>query len=132
MEARRVVEAYFKAITENRFADAAAYFEPDMQLWLLGEGSWALGGLHDRDGVRAIHALVRERFPDGLKITLHGLIADGAHVVAEIESHGVRSDGRIYNNRYAQIFVVRDGKIAARREYLDTIHANDLLCGRLD
>jgi ketosteroid isomerase-like protein len=129
MEARRIVEEYFQAITENRFADAATYFEPDMQLWLLGEGSWKLGGLHHRDGVRAIHALVRERFPEGLKITLHNIIADGENVVAEIESHGIRSDGRIYNNRYAQIFVVRDGKIAARREYLDTIHADDLLCG---
>ncbi len=132
MEPREIVAEYFRAISENRFTDAAAYFEPDMQLWLLGEGSWKLGGLHGRAGVRAIHALVRDRFPEGLKITLHKLIADGEDVVAEIESHGCRRDGRIYNNRYAQTFLVRGGKIVTRREYLDTIHADDLLCGPMD
>jgi ketosteroid isomerase-like protein len=129
MEGRLVVEAYFKAISERRFADAAAFFAPDVILWLAGEGSWPLGGLHDRQGILSIHALVQDRFPGGLKIILHRIIAEGEDVVAEIETLGTRRDGQIYNNHYAQMFVVRAGKIVSRREYLDTIHARDLLLG---
>lgn len=129
MTPRQTVEAYFKAITESRFADAAAFLAPEVSLWIVGDGSWPLGGLHDRDGVLAIHRIVRERFPGGLKVILHGIIGEGAEIAVECESIGTRSDGRVYNNRYVQIFVVTDGKITARREYLDTIHARDLLCG---
>jgi len=128
---RQTVEAYFNAITESRFADAAAFLAPEVSLWIVGEGSWPLGGLHDRQGVLAIHRIVRERFPDGLKVILHGVMGEGAEIAVECESIGTRADGREYNNRYVQIFTVTDGKITARREYLDTIHARDLLCGSM-
>ena len=132
MEPRKVVEAYFQAVNENRLTDAAAYLAPDIQYWLVGEGSWKLGGSHDRDFILGIHALMRDRFPAGVTVTLHRVIVEGEDVVAEVETHGTRRDGRLYNNRYAQLFVVRDGKIIGRREYMDTIHANDLFCGPLD
>jgi ketosteroid isomerase-like protein len=131
LTARQTVENYFGAITDSRFADAAAYLSPDVTMWILGEGSWGLGGQHDRDGVIAIHKLVKERFPEGLKVILHGIYGDGPEIAVACETIGTRIDGRRYNNQYVQIFTVAGGKIVARREYLDTIHANDLLCGPL-
>ena len=49
-------------------------------------------------------------------------------VAVEAETLGTRADGKIYNNRYHYLVIVRDGMICERREYLDTIHANELLC----
>lgn len=129
MTPRQIVETYFSAITDGRFADAAAYLSPDVTMWILGEGSWELGGQHDREGVMAIHKRVKSRFPEGLKVILHGIYGDGPEIAVECETMGTRIDGRRYNNHYVQIFTVTAGKITARREYLDTIHANDLLCG---
>jgi uncharacterized protein len=37
-------------------------------------------------------------------------------------------NGKTYQNKYHFLFQVRDGKIQAVKEYLDTTHANDVLC----
>jgi ketosteroid isomerase-like protein len=79
MTPRETVESYFGAITESRFADAAAYLAPDVTMWILGDRSWKLGGRHDREAVMAIHKLVKERFPEGLKVILHGIYGDDRH-----------------------------------------------------
>jgi ketosteroid isomerase-like protein len=132
MEPRKIVEAYFQAVNEGRFADAAGYFAADLRLWLVGEGSWKLGGLHDRNFMLGIQKLMLERFPEGVQVALRHVMAEGDEVMAEVETTGLRRDGRKYHNRYAQIFVVRDDKIVERREYFDTIHANELFCGPLN
>jgi ketosteroid isomerase-like protein len=130
--AREVVEGYYADISAGRYAAAAARFAPDATLWICGEGKWPLGGLHDQDGNKRIYAIVRERFPLGLKVTVHALTVEGERVAVEVESEGIRKDGRRYNNHYHYLIIVRDGLILSRREYLDTIHANDLLCGPMD
>lgn len=37
-------------------------------------------------------------------------------------------NGRRYNNLYHFLFKLRDGKVAAVKEYLDTMHTNAILC----
>jgi len=46
----------------------------------------------------------------------------------EVESHTETNTGRVYNNFYHFLIRVRDGKIASVKEYLDTMHANNVLC----
>jgi hypothetical protein len=43
-------------------------------------------------------------------------------VALEVESYGKLKNGRIYNQQYHTLMVIRDGKISAVREYLDTQH----------
>jgi ketosteroid isomerase-like protein len=126
-----VVRAYYADISEGRFAEAAAKLSPDASTWILGEGHWPLGGYHDVSSLRKIHATVAERFPDGLKVTIKGMTVEGERVAVEAETLGTRVDGKVYNNSYHYLIIVRDGLICERREYLDTIHANEMLCGPL-
>ena len=65
-------------------------------------------------------------FPKGLKITIKGMIAEGDRVAVEAESYGETIDGKVYNNEYHWLFEVRDGKIKAAREYMDTAHVEKL------
>ncbi len=58
-----------------------------------------------------------------MTLTIHDIIADGEKVAAEVESHGLLKDGKVYNNLYHFKFVLRDGKIAEVKEYNDTKHA---------
>lgn len=131
-DAREVVESYFADVMAGRFAEAAARMAPDATLWLPGEGRWPLGGKHDVQSLKEIHKIIRDRFPNGLQLTVKGVIGEGERVAAEVESYGVRRDGRIYNNQYHYLIIVRDGLIQHRCEYLDTMHANDLLCGPIE
>ncbi|MDG1386879.1 MAG: nuclear transport factor 2 family protein [Halioglobus sp.] len=126
-----VVRAYYADISQGRFDEAAARLSPDSTLWILGEGHWPLGGHHDLSSLRKIHATVAERFPDGLKVTVKGMTVEGERVAVEAQSLGTRIDGKIYHNSYHYLIIVRDGLIRERREYLDTIHAREMLCDPL-
>ena len=66
-------------------------------------------------------------FPNGLKMTIKGMIAEGDRVALEAESYGETADGNVYNNEYHFLFEVRDGKIQAIREYMCTAHAMQVL-----
>ena len=127
----QVVRAYYADISAGRFAEAAGRLAPDATTWILGEGHWPLGGNHDLASLKKIHALVQQRFPDGLKVMVKAITVQGERVAVEAETLGTRVDGKIYNNRYHYLLVVRDGLICERREYLDTTHANEMLCGPL-
>ena len=126
-----MVRAYYSAVSGGRFDQAASRLSPDSTLWSLGEGHWPLGGRHDLSSLKKIHATVAERFPGGLKVTVKGLTVEGERVAVEAQSLGTRTDGKIYHNSYHYLMIVRDGLIRERREYLDTIHANEMLCGPL-
>jgi ketosteroid isomerase-like protein len=126
-----VVRAYYADISQGRFAEAAERLSPDSTLWILGEGHWPLGGRHDLSSLKKIHATVTQRFPDGLKLTIKDMTVDGERVAVEAESLGTRIDGKIYHNSYHYLIIVRDGLICERREYLDTIHAREMLCDPL-
>ena len=126
-----LVRAYYADISAGRFAEAAARLAPDATTWILGEGHWPLGGYHDLSSLKEIHALVQERFPDGLKVMIKALTVEGERVAVEAETLGTRIDGKVYNNHYHYLIVVRSGLISERREYLDTIHAREMLCGPL-
>ena len=127
----QIVRAYYADISAGRFAEAAARLAPDATTWILGEGHWPLGGYHDLTSLREIHGMVQERFPEGLKVMIKDLTVEGERVAVEAETLGTRVDGKIYNNHYHYLVIVKNGVICERREYLDTIHANEVLCGPL-
>ncbi len=58
----------------------------------------------------------------GLTITPKAWTVEGDRVALEAESYGVAGDGGVYNNEYHFLVLLRDGKIAQVKEYLDTMH----------
>ena len=68
-------------------------------------------------------------FPQGLSFTITGITAEGERVAVEAESHGRHASGKTYHNSYHFLLIIRDGKVVALKEYMDTMHANDVLVG---
>jgi uncharacterized protein len=64
--------------------------------------------------------LLLERLDGPIKITVTNAIAEGDQVFVEAEGESRTKDGRRYDNRYGIVLQLRDGKIAAIREYMDT------------
>ena len=64
---------------------------------------------------------------DGIRIRLKRIVAEDDTVAVEFESTGERPDGKIYNNHYCFMMVVKDGKFWRCTEYLDTYHYNQLI-----
>ena len=51
---------------------------------------------------------------------IHSLFSKGDMVAAETHGTGKLKNGKIYDNRYAWLIEVKDGRIFAIREYMDT------------
>ena len=66
-------------------------------------------------------------FPNGIKMTIKGMIAEGDRVAVEAESYAELADGNVFNNEYHFLFEIRDGKIQAAREYMCTAHVLEVL-----
>jgi ketosteroid isomerase-like protein len=62
----------------------------------------------------------------GIRSTIHSVIAEGERVVVQSTGEATTRSGRAYNNTYCQVFTIRDGKIGAVTEYLDTALVNDV------
>jgi hypothetical protein len=132
---RSSVEATNRALA-RRFLDAVsradidaivAAYAPGGTCWTAG--TMPISGTYGVDQVAAAARGVLTVFPAGLRFTIHALTAEGDRVAIEAESHGKHVSGKTYNNKYHFLLRARRGKIVEWREYMDTMHANDVLCG---
>jgi ketosteroid isomerase-like protein len=60
--------------------------------------------------------------PGDPKVKVLNIFSKGDWVAAETEGLGKLSNGKEYHNRYAWIFEIRDDKIFALREYMDSAY----------
>ena len=73
--------------------------------------------------IDAFLAPVRGLFvPGDPKIVIKRLFSKGEWVAAETEAIGTLSNGKRYHNRYAWVVEIRDSKVFALREYMDTAY----------
>lgn len=108
------------------------YVSPSQKYWIGGEGSWTFGGYNSPESMGKLWALVAERFPNGLNITINSIIADGEYAAVQIHNNATRVDGKVYDNDILVHLRVQNDLITEQREYLDTIMINELFCGELE
>jgi ketosteroid isomerase-like protein len=71
---------------------------------------------------------VRGLFEEGdPKVTIHNLISKGSLVAAETTGVGRLKNGKKYHNRYVFMIEIKDDKIFALREYMDSYHVSTLM-----
>jgi ketosteroid isomerase-like protein len=119
--ARRFLDILSRADVEA----AADLYAEDIELWTAG--TLPFSGTKDRaqalEGMPAILGL----FPDGLRFEVQALTAEGERVAIEATSDGVTAGGVRYQQTYHFLMRVRDGRITAFREYMDTERARRVL-----
>ena len=98
----------------------------DIRYWILGDRALTpSAGDHSKSGMKRIFDAMHERLTGPMRFTAHSMIAEGDQVALEAQSYGTLKNGRVYNNRYHLRLTLRDGEIAAVREYLDAQHVYD-------
>lgn len=122
---REVVEHYLDALLAGDIEAIREAFAPDATWTIHGElpisGKW-----EGRD--RIVDGFLREVAgalfePGSQTFEFPTLLADGDTVALEWRVQARTAAGRPYDNAYCGIFEVRDGRIAAVREYLDSLYA---------
>jgi uncharacterized protein len=124
---KAVVNQFCELLSAGQTQAIADLMTDDVNYWIVGRKEVVRSsGDHSKAGIKRILDLMRERMHEPLQFTAKSMIGEGDHVALEAESYGKLLNGRVYNNQYHIHFELRDGKIAAVREYLDTQHAHEI------
>jgi len=123
-----IARDFVAAINRGDVEALADMYAADGVCWT--PGSMPISGTYDREQVRKFAKQILEAFPNGLNMTIRRMTAEENRVAIEAESHARHVSGKDYNNQYHILMQLRDGKIVEWREYMDTMHANAVICGQ--
>ena len=125
---KHVVLSFFENFSVGKVDAALALMADSATWWVAGKpDKFALAGTKTKTQFAELLHGIGAAMPKGLRVTPKGLTAEGYRVAGEAESYGETASGKIYNNLYHVLFEIRDGKIQAVCEYLDTMHAKEVL-----
>jgi len=124
---KTIVNQFFEALNGGNIDAVVNAYADDGYVNTMG--STLISGQFSKDQVAASAGGIFEVFPDGLKFTVQDMVAEGDKVAVEAESLGEHISGQTYNNQYHFLFEFRNGKLIKLKEYMDTEHVTDVLCG---
>jgi uncharacterized protein (TIGR02246 family) len=127
-DARAVLQSFLDALVAGDLNGIAASFTED--------ATWSLHGTLPLAGVRRGRQAIVDFLvgagalyaPGSQTFTFGEITAEENRAVLEWQVTGTAAaTGKPYDNEYCAVFVMRDGRIAEVREYLDSLHAGDTL-----
>nr|WP_262413425.1 nuclear transport factor 2 family protein [Streptomyces acidipaludis] len=74
-----------------------------------------------------VPAMMARLDAETVEFSFDGLLADGDRVLAEWNTRARAKSGGQYDQHCLAVFTVRHGRIAAVREYFDTLHAQTVV-----
>ena len=127
-ENKQVVSGFINALASGNIDVLNSTLADDATWWL--PGSLPVSGTHQgKKGIfEGFLAKAAPLFhPGSLAIEVRNTIAEGNCVAVEWVARGKTTKGKTYENYYHIMFEVKDGKIQAVREYVDTLYAKEVL-----
>lgn len=122
-ENKHLVRQFIDRFTSNDIAGALDLMTDDATWWIAGKpDQLPAAGVYNKGRIARLLDNMVSQLPNGLKMTVKSLVAEGDKVAMEAESYGELRNGRVYNQEYHFLLTIRDGKISAVKEYLDTQH----------
>ena len=126
-ENKALVREYFRRMQAGE-ATVADLMADDVSWWV--PQSSELGGTHrGKAAVLALMAKGVDLYQLPLSVIVEEMVAERDSVCVQLSIEAKTAAGRPYRNDYHFAFRVRDGRIAAVREYVDTKYASELLFG---
>jgi ketosteroid isomerase-like protein len=127
-ENRKIATDFFRRYDAGDIPGALALMSEDCSYWLAGKpGSNATAGrAHSKAEMADVFRRMGEAMTGPLRMSVKGTVAEGDKVAVEATSRGELRNGRVYEQEYHVLMTIRDGKIAAAREYMDTQHVQSI------
>jgi ketosteroid isomerase-like protein len=126
---RAIVEEYWKKLGSGDMQGSMAMLSPDVTYVMTGKTP--ISGTF-RGMAEAVEKLMKPVFSkiQDLKLVPDEFIGEGDRVAVLAHGHARTSDGGTYENQYVFVYGVRDGKIVAVAEYLDTVEVETKMFGK--
>jgi uncharacterized protein len=128
-ETKTLMTQYVAALQAEDAAAVRAFFAQDAT-WTLHAGDLPMSGTWTgRDAIMdEFFAVAMANYePGSITIDVTALLADSDQVVLQWTTRARTRDGRSYENGCIGVFTIRDGKIQAVREYMDTLYLSNAL-----
>jgi hypothetical protein len=120
--------AFLENLSTGKVDAALDLIADDVVWWLAGKPEqFALAGRKDKAQFAEMLSQIEAGMPNGIRLTVTGVTAEGDRVAVEMNADGVSATGKEYHNQYHDLLEVRAGQIHAGREYLDTAHAQEVI-----
>ena len=122
---KRVATELFARFTAGDIAGVLDTMTEDATWLIPGKPeSSPAAGQYDKRRIGRLFQAMLGRLGSGLAMTVSSAIAEGDKVALEVRSQGELTNGNVYQQEYHFLMELRDGKVCAVREYLDTQHAH--------
>lgn len=123
---KKIVLGLFENMNAGNGAAVLGALADSATWWVAG--NFPLSGTKTKAQFAELIGDLGSKIDGALKVTPTGVTAEGDRVALEAESYAKMKNGKTYQNKYHFLIIVRDGKIQQVKEYLDTMHANEVLC----
>ena len=127
-ESQAVLRRYVDAVAAGDVDTIRDLFAEDA-IWRLDAGDLPVSGTWTgrEEIMNDFLAVAMSHYePGSVELEITAMLAEGDQVVLQWTSRARTRDGRGYENGCIGVFTVRDGRIQAVREYMDTLYASSV------
>jgi ketosteroid isomerase-like protein len=122
---KKVALEYFAALARNDVSGMSKCMTDDATWWIAPGTSFS--GLQEKEPYLRNIAAFLASAAGPLELTFGEITAEGDRVAIIAKGKLPLKNGRTYESHYSFLLQFRDGKIASGKEFLDAVHANDVL-----
>ena len=126
-ENKAIVQTFFAAGNEGDLTRALALLAEDVTWTNIGTTRFSGTYEGKQAVVDDLLGTVFGRLQGGIRSTIDNVVAEGEFVVVQSRGQATTRNGEAYDNTYCHIFRLRNGRIVAVTEYLDTELATRVL-----
>jgi hypothetical protein len=129
-ESKKIVLGFVEDLSHGNLDNVTAAFADDVTWWL--PGSLPVSGTYTgkKEVLEGFFGKALPYFePNSMSIHVQSAIAEDNAVAVEWIAKGKSAKGKTYENYYHVRFDLKDKKIQAVREYVDTLYAKDVVFG---
>ena len=118
---KNLISTFFRCFTDSDIEGVLDLLTDNVSWRMMGQhGGMPVSGTMDKEGVINLMRSVRELVEGHLVMTPKEWTVEMPRIAAEVGSNAKLKNGRVYNNLYHYLFILKGDKIETIREYGDT------------
>ncbi len=122
---KKLVSDFFSHFSNGNIDEAFALVSENASWWVPGDLPFS--GTKTKAEYLQVVGAIQSGFPNGLKLEVTSMIAEGNKIAVEVASHGDHANGKTYANQYHFLITIENGEMVAVKEYMDTLHLFQLI-----
>ncbi len=125
-ENKEIIRNMFAELSKGNADAFLSTLADDVNFTLIGSTKFSGAFKGKAEFVEKVLAPLGAQLENGLTMHVENLIAEGDNVVMQGRGESMTKSGQAYNNTYAQVFRLENGKVQQVMEYLDTDLVNEV------